>query len=52
VEDLLGEIRASGIAHNVDSVYESGDGSLVSDDRQATLIPMASRATARRAPTG
>ncbi len=40
VGELLDEIRASGVAHNATSFYESRDGALVSEDRGAALIPV------------
>ncbi len=40
VEEVLAEIRASGIAHNAASFYESGDEALVSEDESAALIPI------------
>ncbi|MBA3375537.1 MAG: MMPL family transporter [Actinobacteria bacterium] len=40
VEMLLAEVRASGVVHNVESFYESGDAALVSRDRSATLLPI------------
>ena len=40
VETLLEEVRASGVVHNAESVYETDETSLVSGDRQATLIPV------------
>ena len=40
VDDVLGEVRASGVVHNARSTYESGDASLVSEGRRATVIPV------------
>jgi RND superfamily putative drug exporter len=40
VASLLDEIRASRVAHNATSFYESRDTDLVSGDRDATLIPI------------
>ena len=40
VEAVLREIRASGVAHNAMTFYESSDQALVSEDRGATLIPV------------
>ena len=40
VESVLAEIRASGVAHNATSFYESRDDALVSEDRGAALIPV------------
>jgi putative drug exporter of the RND superfamily len=40
VDEVLDEIRASGVAHNATSFYESRDGALVSGDRNAALIPV------------
>ncbi len=40
VDTLLDEIRATGIAHNATSFYENAEASLVSADRDATLIPI------------
>ncbi len=37
---MLEEVRASGVVHNAESVYETDDRSLVSGDRRATLIPV------------
>jgi uncharacterized membrane protein YdfJ with MMPL/SSD domain len=40
VDDLLMDILASGVANNADSFYDTGDRTLVSQDRDATLIPV------------
>jgi RND superfamily putative drug exporter len=40
VAEILSEVQASGVAHNATSYYESGDASLVSPSRRATLIPV------------
>jgi uncharacterized membrane protein YdfJ with MMPL/SSD domain len=40
VDAVLADVRASGVAHNAESFYESGDASLVSRTRRATLIPV------------
>jgi putative drug exporter of the RND superfamily len=40
VDSLLGDARSSGVAHNAESFYESGDDALVSENRRATLIPV------------
>ena len=40
---LFAEVEASEVANNADSFYESGDASLVSADRGATLIPVGLR---------
>ena len=40
VEVVLGDVRATGAAHNATSVYENEDAALVSDDRRATVIPV------------
>jgi uncharacterized membrane protein YdfJ with MMPL/SSD domain len=40
VSRLLSEIRLSPAVHNAKSVYSSGDRSLVSHDRRATVIPV------------
>ena len=37
---MLGEVRANGVVHNARSTYESGDASLVSEGRRATVIPV------------
>ena len=37
---MLDEIRATGVAHNATSFYESRDEALVSEDRSAALIPV------------
>ena len=40
---LLAEVESSGVANNAESFYESGEASLVSADRSATLIPVGLR---------
>ena len=40
---LLAEVESSGVANNAESFYESGEASLVSPDRSATLIPVGLR---------
>lgn len=40
VASVLAEVRASGVAHNATSFYESDDAALVSPSRRATLIPV------------
>jgi uncharacterized membrane protein YdfJ with MMPL/SSD domain len=40
VGDVLAAVRASGVAHNVESYYESADASLVSPSRHATVLPV------------
>jgi uncharacterized membrane protein YdfJ with MMPL/SSD domain len=39
VEELVAAATATGAVHNARSVYESGDASLVSADRHATVVP-------------
>jgi uncharacterized membrane protein YdfJ with MMPL/SSD domain len=50
--DVLDAVRASGTTHNDESFYESMDASLVSESRRATVLPLGSPATARKAPKG
>jgi uncharacterized membrane protein YdfJ with MMPL/SSD domain len=40
VRRLVADVRSSGAVHNAESYYESGDESLVSESRRATLIPV------------
>jgi uncharacterized membrane protein YdfJ with MMPL/SSD domain len=40
VEALLADVQESGVVHNAESFYSSGDSALVSEDRGATLIPV------------
>jgi hypothetical protein len=40
---LFAEVESSGVANNAESFFESGDPSLVSADRSATLIPVGLR---------
>jgi uncharacterized membrane protein YdfJ with MMPL/SSD domain len=40
VDRVLDAVRASGVAHNAESVYENGDRALVSESRRATVIPV------------
>jgi uncharacterized membrane protein YdfJ with MMPL/SSD domain len=40
VGEVLSEAQASGVAHNATSYYVSGDASLISPSRRATLIPV------------
>jgi putative drug exporter of the RND superfamily len=40
VDALLAEVQASGVVHNAESFYSDGDTSLISADRDATLIPV------------
>jgi uncharacterized membrane protein YdfJ with MMPL/SSD domain len=40
VDALLAEVQDSGVVHNAESFYSSGDTSLVDDDRNATLVPV------------
>jgi RND superfamily putative drug exporter len=40
VDAVLAEVESSGVVHNAESFFSSGDASLVSPDRDATLIPV------------
>jgi putative drug exporter of the RND superfamily len=40
VAAVLDDVRASGVVHNARSFYEDGDTALVTENRQATLIPV------------
>jgi putative drug exporter of the RND superfamily len=40
VDTLLAEVQESGVAHNAESFFSSGDETLVSEGRNATLVPV------------
>jgi putative drug exporter of the RND superfamily len=40
VEALLADVLESGVVHNAESFYSSGDAALASDQRDATLVPV------------